>query len=83
MSVNYRENKADSFTAYDIPEITPEMIQHYIAEGHRLRAEMMHKWSRKAFRSVARTGRRIGQTVTGWTRNRNFQPLGDQELRSR
>ena len=89
MSINYRENKGFSkrkvepFTASDLPKITPEMIQYYIAEGQRLRAEMVRKLSRKAFSSVARACRRVGQTVTGWTRNRNLQPLRNQEVRPR
>ena len=79
MSINYRGNKADSFTASDLPKIAPEMIRHHIAEGHRLRAEMMSKLIRKAFGAMARAGR----TIAGWPRNRGYWSPGDQELRSR
>ena len=75
---NVSKREADRFAASDLPEATPEMIDHYIAEGNRLRAEMMAKLIRKAFGAVMHPGR----TVTAWVRNRRTWSRDDQKLQS-
>jgi len=85
MSISHQKSKeistrkADSFTALDLPEVTPELIQHHIALGEQLRADTMRKLVRNGSKRIARAWQCIGQTVIGGASSPAPQSLCDQK----